>query len=292
MGEDADRGRPIRVLLADDHTMFRQGLAGILASYGAMEVVAEVPNDAQVPRLARELRPDAVVMQVQMPFERAKRTLSAMRSFPDPPKVVIVTMLESPRYVRGLTGANAYLLKTSSAEHLIAAVRAADLDPEGGDAVVGMPRSLLEESEVGGDSVIWATLKWCIDAGLPVRMGCGRYDVTDRFSEHLDDLWAAGHEPEADRLQIRDHNDQRDGHRNRGKVKAEPVSKRTTAELERVPDPGIVDALQRFLSRNLQRCDEEPGWFSVALWAEYHLPTKPTPLTVEVALGELHRVTA
>ena len=38
---------PIRVLLADDHTMFRQGLAGILASHGGLEVVAEVPNDAE-----------------------------------------------------------------------------------------------------------------------------------------------------------------------------------------------------------------------------------------------------
>ncbi len=141
VGENAEANRPIRVLLADDHTMFRQGLAGILAAYGGMEVVAEVPNDEDALALARELRPDAVVMQVQMPFERAKRTLKAMRSFPDPPKVVIVTMLESPRYVRGLTGvgASAYLLKTASADHLIAAVRAAVLDPEGGDAVVGMP---------------------------------------------------------------------------------------------------------------------------------------------------------
>jgi DNA-binding NarL/FixJ family response regulator len=150
LGETPGTSKPIRVLLADDHTMFRQGLAGILDAYGGMEVVAEVPNDEDALRLARELRPDAVIMQVQMPFERAKRTLEAMRSFPDPPKVVIVTMLESPRYVRGLSGVNAYLLKTASAEHLIAAVRAAVLDPEGGDAVVGMPPSMLEE---GGDEV-------------------------------------------------------------------------------------------------------------------------------------------
>jgi DNA-binding NarL/FixJ family response regulator len=157
-GEDAQANGPIRVLLADDHTMFRQGLAGILASYGGMEVVATVPNDEDALRLARELRPDAVVMQVQMPFERAKRTLEAMRSFPDPPKVVIVTMLESPRYVKTITGAgaSAYLLKTSSAEHLIAAVRAAVLDPDGGNAVVGMPPSMLEESGEGADSVLSA----------------------------------------------------------------------------------------------------------------------------------------
>src|SRR4028118_2368703 len=156
LGENRDSDAPIRVLLADDHTMFRQGLAGLLASHGAMEVVAEVPNDEDALRLARELRPDAVVMQVQMPFERAKRTLEAMRSFPEPPKVVIVTMLESPRYVRGLSGVNAYLLKSSSAEHLIAAVRAAVLDPEGGNAVVGMPPAMLEESEKGADSVLSA----------------------------------------------------------------------------------------------------------------------------------------
>jgi DNA-binding NarL/FixJ family response regulator len=145
---------PIRVLLADDHTMFRQGLAGILASYGGMEVVAEVPNDDEALKMARELSPDVVVMQVQMPFESALQTLQAMRSFPDPPKVVIVTMFESPRYLRGLTGvgASAYLLKTSSSEHLVAAVRAAALDPSSENAVVGMPQEMLEGTEEGVDS--------------------------------------------------------------------------------------------------------------------------------------------
>ena len=158
MGKDRDANAPIRVLLADDHTMFRQGIAGILAAYGAMEVVAEVPNDAEALRLARELAPEVVVMQVQMPFERALETLSAMRSFPDPPKVVICTMLESPRYIRALTGAgaSAYLLKSSSAEHLVAVIRAAVLDPEGGNVVVGMPRAMLEGTEVGADGVLSA----------------------------------------------------------------------------------------------------------------------------------------
>lgn len=137
-------------------------------------------------------------------------------------------------------------------------------------------------------------LKWLVDAGLLERPGRGRYDVTADFSERLDDLRAAGREPEADRLQIRKHNDQRDGYRNRGKVKAEPVPERTTAELERVldPNPGIVDALREFLRRNPDRRDQEPSWFSVALWSEDYLPTKPPPLAVEVALGELRRVAA
>ena len=146
----------IRVLLADDHTMFRQGLAGILASYGDMEVIAEVPNDGEGLQLARELSPDVVIMQVQMPFERAKQTLKAMRSFEDPPKVVIVTMFESPRYIRELTGvgASAYVLKTASSEHLVAAVRVAVLDPKSANVVVGMPRGMLEGTEEGAESVL------------------------------------------------------------------------------------------------------------------------------------------
>ena len=158
MGETPGASKPIRVLLADDHTMFRQGLAKILAAYGGMEVVAEVPNDADALRLARDLRPDAVVMQVQTPFERALETLEAMRGFEDPPKVIICTMLESPRYVRGLSGvgASAYVLKTASAEHLVAAVRAATLDPNSKNVVVGMPPSMLEGAEGGSGGVLSA----------------------------------------------------------------------------------------------------------------------------------------
>jgi DNA-binding NarL/FixJ family response regulator len=158
LAEKPNTNGPIRVLLADDHTMFREGLAGILASYGAMEVIAEAPNDAEVLKLARELSPDVVIMQVQMPFGKAIETLEAMRSFSDPPKVVIVTMFESPRYLKGLTGvgASAYVVKTSSAEHLVAAIRAAVLDPKSENAVVGMPPSMLEGTEEGIDSVLSA----------------------------------------------------------------------------------------------------------------------------------------
>jgi len=93
---------------------------------------------------------------VQMPFERAKQTLKAMRSFEDPPKVVIVTMFESPRYIRELTGvgASAYVLKTASSEHLVVAVRVAVLDPKSANVVVGMPRGMLEGTEEGAESVL------------------------------------------------------------------------------------------------------------------------------------------
>jgi DNA-binding NarL/FixJ family response regulator len=146
LGENRNKNGPIRVLLADDHTMFRQGLAGVLASYGDMEIIAEVPNDADALELARELSPDVVIMQVQMPFSRAVETLKAMRSFPDPPKVVIVTMFESPRYV----------LKSTSAEHLVAAVRAARAEEHlrraPGGCSQGSCARPLERERGGGDA--------------------------------------------------------------------------------------------------------------------------------------------
>jgi DNA-binding NarL/FixJ family response regulator len=150
--------RQTKVLLADDHTMFREGLAGLLASYGGLEVIAGVPNAARVPELAREFAPDVVIMQVQRPFERAQETLREIRSFPNPPKVVVVTMFEDPREMRELLrlGASAYVLKSSSSGQLMGAVRAAVFDPKGENVVVGMPREALEEAEDPAGSLLSA----------------------------------------------------------------------------------------------------------------------------------------
>ena len=127
--------RPTTVLMADDHTMFREGLAALLTSYGGLEVVGETTNDQGAVALARQTKPDVVIMQVQMPFEKAKEALDQMRDF-----------------LR--LGVSGYVLKSSSSIHLVGAVRAAVFDPEGGNVVVGMPRELLEEAEEGSDGVI------------------------------------------------------------------------------------------------------------------------------------------
>ena len=149
---------PIKVLLADDHTLFRNGLAGLLASYGGMEVVGSTPNGEEAVALVERTRPDVVLMQVQIPFERAKDILTKMRAVSPPPKVVIVTMFESPRYLRELMGlgASAYLIKSVSTQHLIGAIRAAIFDPQGENVVVGMPRGMLEEARNGSGGVLSA----------------------------------------------------------------------------------------------------------------------------------------
>ncbi len=147
---------PIKVLLADDHTLFRQGLAGLLTAHGGLEIVGEVANDEGAIELAQEHRPDVVIMQVQMPFERSKESLQKMREILPAPKMVIVTMFEDPRYLRELMslGVSAYLVKSASIEHLIGAVRAAVFDPKGENVVVGMPREMLEEAQDGSGDML------------------------------------------------------------------------------------------------------------------------------------------
>ncbi len=144
------------MLLADDHTLFRQGIARLLASYGGLEVVGDVPNDQEALALAQQEKPDVVIMQVQMPFEKAKESLLKMSLISPPPKVVIVTMFEEPRYMRDLVnlGASAYLLKSVSVEHLVSAVRAAVFDHKGHHVVGGLPREMVEEAEEGSGGVL------------------------------------------------------------------------------------------------------------------------------------------
>ena len=123
-----------------------------------MEVVGSTPNGEEAVALAQRTRPDVVLMQVQIPFERAKDILTRMRALSPPPKVVIVTMFESPRYLRELMnlGASAFLIKSASTEHLIGAIRAAVFDPKGENVVVGMPREMLEEARRGSGGVLSA----------------------------------------------------------------------------------------------------------------------------------------
>ena len=171
---------PIKVLLADDHTMFREGLAGLLASYGGMEVVGSSPNGEEAVALAERTRPDVVIMQVQVPFEKARVILARMRALRPPPKVVIVTMFESPRYLRELMslGASAYIIKSASTRHLIGAVRAAVFDPKGENVVVGMPRGMLEEAREGSGGVLSARE---LEILLLAARGLSNHDISEKL---------------------------------------------------------------------------------------------------------------
>jgi DNA-binding NarL/FixJ family response regulator len=123
----------IRVLLADDHAMFRQGIKEMLSTDEEIEVVGEAQNGQEAVALARELGPDVVILDVEMPVMGAKQAMEIMLENSPPPKVVIVTMYDDPRLVRELIGlgAVAYLVKSATMEELHAAVHAAANSPVG-----------------------------------------------------------------------------------------------------------------------------------------------------------------
>ena len=66
MQEDRSGKEPIKVVLADDRSLLRQGLAGILASHGGIEMVGQTQNDQEAIALARKQNPNVVIMQVQL----------------------------------------------------------------------------------------------------------------------------------------------------------------------------------------------------------------------------------
>jgi DNA-binding NarL/FixJ family response regulator len=147
---------PIRVLLADDHTLFRKGLARMLASYGGLEVVGQTSNDQQAVKLVQQMKPDVVVMQAQIPLERARYHLEQMCAVSPPPKIVICTMFEDPSHLRTFLelGVKAYLIKSVSEEELVGAIRAAVFDPTGHNVVVGIPQEMIERVQNGSKGVL------------------------------------------------------------------------------------------------------------------------------------------
>ena len=115
----------IKVLLADDHTLFRQGIRNLLSSETDLEVVAEVSNAGDAMEKTTELRPDVVLMDIGMPgFSSFEATRHIRRDRPDT-KVLFLTMYDDEDYlVEGMeVGGNGYVLKDCPAAQLLAAIR-------------------------------------------------------------------------------------------------------------------------------------------------------------------------
>ena len=116
----------LRVLTADDHPTFRAGLRAVLAAAPDLALVGEAGTGADAVALAAELRPDVVVMDVQMPeldgIEATRQLVAAAASV----RVLVVTMFEDDATVfRAMrAGARGYVLKGASFDELLRAVRA------------------------------------------------------------------------------------------------------------------------------------------------------------------------
>lgn len=119
--------RPIRVLVVDDHSLVREGLARLLEMREEFQVVGEAGNGLEAVERARELKPDVVLLDVRMPELDGVEALRRIRAENPEIKAVVLTTFLSDDYVfRALeAGAAGYLLKDVSSEELFQAVRAA-----------------------------------------------------------------------------------------------------------------------------------------------------------------------
>ena len=121
----------IRVLLADDHTIVRQGVRLCLEAMGDIEVVAEAEDGQAAVQLAVQLRPDVAVVDLTMPRLNGVEAIRQIKRDIPSTEVVVLSVHDSEAYVvQALrAGAAGYVLKRNAATELAAAIRAGLVDP-------------------------------------------------------------------------------------------------------------------------------------------------------------------
>ena len=117
----------ITVLLADDHTVVRQGLRALLEAEEDMTVVGEAENGRQAVQMAKRLQPEVVVMDIAMPQLNGLEATRQLTKESPKSHVLILSSYSDDEYVQQLTdaGASGYLVKQTAATDLVAAIREA-----------------------------------------------------------------------------------------------------------------------------------------------------------------------
>ncbi|MBM2832484.1 MAG: two component transcriptional regulator, LuxR family [Dehalococcoidia bacterium] len=116
----------IRVLLADDHNVLREGMRSLLLQEKDMLVVGEASNGAEAVKLAADLTPDVALMDIVMPELNGIEATKQIKKISPTTAVLILTAYEDDRYILGLleSGAAGYLLKNARGTEIVEAIRA------------------------------------------------------------------------------------------------------------------------------------------------------------------------
>jgi len=153
-----DRAAPaeITVVLADDHALFRDGVREILEAHGGIAVVGEAATGDEAVERAARLRPDIVLLDVEMPGGDAAETVARIRTLAPQTRVIILSMHDGPDLVRRLiaAGSSGYLIKSVSGCELVAAVRSVRGDD--GRIVISVSREGLALSPQTPDTTLSA----------------------------------------------------------------------------------------------------------------------------------------
>ena len=117
-------GKKVRVLMADDHAMFREGIRLLLETRGGFEVVGEAATGKEAVALARSLRPDVVVMDIGMPGMNGLDATRLIQADNPGSRVLILTMHDTDEYFFSAldAGASGYVLKEAASNDLVNAI--------------------------------------------------------------------------------------------------------------------------------------------------------------------------
>lgn len=123
-------GEPIRILLADDHTIVRQGLARLLEDQPGFRVVGQAENGKVAVEKALALKPDVIIMDIAMPFLNGIEASKRIKKLLPKVKILILSMYAQENHIHELlqTGVSGYLLKESSGRDITMAIRSAMKD--------------------------------------------------------------------------------------------------------------------------------------------------------------------
>ena len=126
------REDPIRILVADDHAVVREGIRTVLEESEDLQVVAEAADGVEALSLAKEHRPDVVILDITMPGYTGLQATEMLREELPECRVLILSMHDHPEYVLGAVraGARGYILKDAGPQEVRDAVRAVNRGEE------------------------------------------------------------------------------------------------------------------------------------------------------------------
>ncbi|MFD8690234.1 response regulator [Streptomyces sp. NPDC059651] len=127
MTADTDTAPPLRIILADDHTVMRAGLVALLSSEPTVEIVGEAGDGREAVRIVERLRPDVALLDLRMPVLDGVGATLEIVAGEAPTRVLILTTYDTDADIeRGVeAGATGYLLKDATREQLVEAIHSA-----------------------------------------------------------------------------------------------------------------------------------------------------------------------
>ncbi len=122
---DADMKEPIKVIIADDHVLYRAGVKTALSAKKDVKVVAEADNGMHLLNMIKMIPPDVILLDIQMPIMDGITTLPEIKKICPDAKVIMLTMVDDHSMITKLMelGANSYLTKTSDSEIIYEAIK-------------------------------------------------------------------------------------------------------------------------------------------------------------------------